>query len=56
MDHDDPGIDLAASARQVGLIETGGGLQHGVIAAIIAVAAALVLTPIVRAVRAWFRQ
>ena len=50
------GIDLGASARQVGLIETGGGVQHGLIAAAIAVGAAIIIVPITRALRAWFRQ
>lgn len=59
IDHDEAdggAIDLAASAQQVGLIETGGGLQHGLIAAAIAVIAAIVITPVARALSGWFRQ
>ena len=55
-DDDATDIDLGASAQQIGLIETGGGLQHGLIAAVIAVVAAIVITPIARALRSWFRQ
>ncbi|HEX6869379.1 MAG TPA: hypothetical protein VF119_11270 [Candidatus Limnocylindrales bacterium] len=58
IDHDADGgtIDLGASAQQVALIETGGGLQHGLITATLAVVAAIVITPIARALRRWFRQ
>lgn len=56
MDDDESEIDIAASAQQVGLIETGGGLQHGPIVAVVAIAVAIVIAPIVRALRAWFRQ
>jgi hypothetical protein len=55
-DDDDTEIDLGASAQQVGLIETGGGLQHGPIVAVVAIAVAIVITPIVRALRALFRR
>ena len=55
-DTDSVDIDLGASAQQVGLIETGGGVQHGLMEAAIAVVIAVVLTPILRGVRRWFAQ
>lgn len=42
---DPAGIDLGASARQVGLFETANGLPHGPAAIVVAVVAALLLVP-----------
>lgn len=44
--HGDPtGIDLGASARQVGLFETANGVPHGITAIVVAFGAALLLLP-----------
>ncbi len=48
---DSLGIDLGASARQIGLIESGNGFQQGPLAIAMALIAALSLTGI----RAWWR-
>lgn len=48
---DSPGIDLGASARQIGLIESGNGFQQGPLAIAVALIAALSLAGI----RAWWR-
>ena len=48
---DSPGFDLGASARQIGLIESGNGFQQGPLAIAMALIAALSLTGI----RAWWR-
>lgn len=42
---DPVGIDLGASARQVGLFETANGVPHGIAAIVIAFGAALLLLP-----------
>jgi hypothetical protein len=51
-----PGIDLGASARQIGLMETSSGAQYGLGAIAVALLAAVLIRPISRALRAWFRQ
>jgi len=44
---DDPTpIDLGATARQIGLVETGNGWQHGVIEILFALGAVLLLLPL----------
>lgn len=48
---DSPDFDLGASARQIGLIESGNGFQQGPLAIAMALIAALSLTGI----RAWWR-
>lgn len=39
-------IDLGATARQIGLFETGNGWQHGVIDILVALGAAMMLLPL----------
>ncbi len=43
---DSPGIDLGASARQIGLFESANGVPHGITAIAIAFIAALMLFPV----------
>ena len=44
---DDPTpIDLGATARQIGLVETGNGWQHGVIDILFALGAVLLVLPL----------
>ena len=53
---DQTSVDLGASARQIGLMETSSGAQYGIGAIVLALLAAILITPVSRAIRAWFRQ
>ena len=54
--HDQTPVDLGASARQIGLMETSSGAAYGIGAIVLALVAAILITPVNRALRAWFRQ
>jgi hypothetical protein len=48
-------VDVADSARQIGLFETGTGVPHGIVAIVIAFGTAVTLTALRAFWRAWTR-